>query len=56
MDAAPLLAEVGRQLREVGLEAVLIGNGAAALQGAPVTTIDFDCGHRQEQAGRRPAA
>jgi len=42
MDAAPLLAEVGRQLREVGLEAVLIGNAAAALQGAPVTTIDFD--------------
>lgn len=42
MDAAPLLAEVGRQLREAGLEAVLIGNAAAALQGAPVTTVDFD--------------
>ena len=42
MDAAPLLAEVGRRLREAGLEAVLIGNAAAALQGAPVTTVDFD--------------
>jgi predicted nucleotidyltransferase len=42
MDAAPLLAEVGRQLHAARLEAVLIGNAAAALQGAPVTTIDFD--------------
>jgi predicted nucleotidyltransferase len=42
MDAGPLLGEVGRQLREASLEAVLIGNAAAALQGAPVTTVDFD--------------
>lgn len=42
VDAAPLLAEVGRHLNEVKLEAVLIGNAAAALQGAPVTTVDFD--------------
>jgi hypothetical protein len=42
MDAAPLLAEVGRHLNAIRLEAVLIGNAAAALQGAPVTTIDFD--------------
>jgi predicted nucleotidyltransferase len=42
MDAAPLLAEVARHMREARLEAVLIGNAAAALQGAPVTTVDFD--------------
>jgi hypothetical protein len=42
MDAAPFLAEIGRQLNSVHLEAVLIGNAAAALQGAPVTTVDFD--------------
>jgi hypothetical protein len=42
MDARPALVEVGRRMRQVPLEAVLIGNAAAALQGAPVTTIDFD--------------
>ena len=42
MDATPYLVEIGHCLHDVGLEAVLIGNAAAALQGAPVTTIDFD--------------
>lgn len=42
VDARPLLAEVTRGLQAVNLDAVLIGNAAAALQGAPVTTIDFD--------------
>jgi hypothetical protein len=42
VDAEPLLGEVARQLHAVRLEAVLIGNAAAALQGAPVTTVDFD--------------
>ena len=42
MDAKPFLVELGRLLQRVHLEAVLIGNAAAALQGAPVTTIDFD--------------
>jgi predicted nucleotidyltransferase len=42
MDAAPLLAGIAALLDRHGLEAVLIGNAAAALQGAPVTTIDLD--------------
>lgn len=42
MDARPLLVEVARALRLAKLEAVLIGNAAAALRGAPVTTIDLD--------------
>lgn len=42
VDATPLLAEVARQVRDARLDAVLIGNAAAALQGAPVTTVDFD--------------
>src|SRR3954468_23273194 len=42
MDARPILETVARVLDEHGLEAILIGNAAAALQGAPVTTVDLD--------------
>jgi predicted nucleotidyltransferase len=42
MDARPFLVLVARALREQGLEAVLIGNAGAAVQGAPVTTMDID--------------
>ena len=42
MDAAPLLGLVAGAMRDERLEAVLIGNAGAALQGAPVTTIDLD--------------
>ena len=42
MDAAPLLRRITTALSECRLEAVLIGNAAAALQGAPITTLDFD--------------
>jgi predicted nucleotidyltransferase len=42
VDAGPILVEVGRQLNRLKLDAVLIGNAAAALQGAPVTTVDLD--------------
>jgi hypothetical protein len=42
MDARPLLEEIAEQFAIHHFDAVLIGNAAAALQGAPVTTIDFD--------------
>jgi len=42
VDATLFLVEIGRQLERTQLDAVLIGNAAAALQGAPVTTVDFD--------------
>ena len=42
MDAQPALARIAELLERHGLEAVVIGNAAAALQGAPVTTIDID--------------
>lgn len=42
MDASPLLSRLLRAFAVQRLEAVLIGNAAAAMQGAPVTTLDFD--------------
>lgn len=42
MDAKPLLNAVVSALGKARLEAILIGNAAAAIHGAPVTTLDFD--------------
>jgi len=42
MDAEPLLIRVAAALNRARLEAVMIGNAAAALHGAPVTTLDID--------------
>jgi len=42
MDAAPRLVEIADAFAAAHLEAILIGNAAAALHGAPVTTLDFD--------------
>jgi hypothetical protein len=53
MDATPLLARVIIALGEQKLEAILIGNAAAAIQGAPVTTLDFDFMFRDTPANLR---
>lgn len=50
MDATPYLVEIADALAEAKLEAILIGNAGAALQGAPVTTIDFDFFYRSVSA------
>jgi hypothetical protein len=42
MNAEPLLNRIAEVLAEYGLEAVMVGNAAAALHGAPVTTLDID--------------
>jgi hypothetical protein len=42
MNAASLLYRVAKVLAEHRLEAVMVGNAAAALHGAPVTTLDID--------------
>src|SRR5258705_13847154 len=53
MDVRPVLFRIAKLLEKHGLEAVLIGNAAAALQGAPVTTVDFDFMFRKTPANLR---
>lgn len=42
MNAESLLIKIAYAINKSRLPAVMIGNAAAALHGAPVTTIDFD--------------
>ncbi len=53
MDARPILETLARLFSEHELEAVLIGNAAAAIQGAPVTTLDFDFMFRKTPANMK---
>ena len=50
MNAEPLLAKLARVFAEHRLEAVMVGNAAAALHGAPVTTLDVDFMFRKTDA------
>jgi len=53
MDAAPLLKKIARALHKARLEAIMVGNAAAALQGAPVTTLDVDFMFRKTSTNLR---
>ncbi len=53
MDAAPLLKKIAKALQNARLEAIMIGNAAAALQGAPVTTLDVDFMFRKTRTNLR---
>jgi hypothetical protein len=53
MDAAPYLQTIAELLERHALEAILVGNAAAAIQGAPVTTVDIDFLFRKTPANIR---
>ena len=53
MNASTLLAKIANTLHMVRLEAVMIGNAAAALHGAPVTTLDIDFMFRKTPTNMR---
>jgi hypothetical protein len=42
MNAEPLLNKIAKVFAAHRLEAIMVGNAAAALHGAPVTTLDID--------------
>ena len=53
MDAAPLLKAIAKALHKARLETIMVGNSAAALHGAPVTTVDIDFMFRKTSANLR---
>jgi predicted nucleotidyltransferase len=53
MNATPLLNKIAAVFAEHRLEAVMVGNAAAALHGAPVTTLDIDFMFRKTPANLR---
>jgi predicted nucleotidyltransferase len=53
MDASLIIAKVAAAIEAQQLEAILIGNAAAALHGAPVTTIDLDFFIRRTPANKK---
>ncbi|MEX0670172.1 MAG: hypothetical protein WD060_06935, partial [Pirellulales bacterium] len=53
MNATPLLSTLLAAIHDENLEVILIGNAAAAMHGAPVTTLDFDFMFRETAATLR---
>lgn len=53
MNAESLLVRVAAALEDAGLQAIVIGNAGAALQGSPVSTIDIDLFFRDSSANIR---
>jgi predicted nucleotidyltransferase len=56
MDAEPVLTRLATLFQRHRLEAVLIGNAAAAVHGAPVTTVDVDFFFPETPANRKKLA
>jgi predicted nucleotidyltransferase len=56
VDATEIVARVARAIEAQHLEAVLIGNAAAALHGAPVTTVDLDFFIRRAPTNKKKLA
>ena len=50
VDATDIVVRVARAIERHGLDVILIGNAAAAMQGAPVTTLDIDFLYRRTPA------
>ena len=48
------MANIAKTFHDCHLEVVLVGNAAAALQGAPVTTLDFDFMKRRWMKKKKP--
>jgi len=53
MDASPVLKAIAKALQKARLEAIMVGNAAAALHGAPVTTLDVDFMFRKTSTNLR---
>ena len=53
MDASPVLKAIAKALQKAQLEAIMVGNAAAALHGAPVTTLDVDFMFRKTSTNLR---
>jgi hypothetical protein len=56
MNAKPIVEKIARALKRINLEAIVVGNAGAALQGAPVSTEDLDFLIRQTPGNAKKIA